>query len=359
MLDASLEHLRCPSCAQGAGSSDAGRLEWLVDGPVPIQRSGGDVQEGLLACADCAASYPVLAGLALLVPSPRAYLARVYPSLLASALEHASLSPAAVRFLGSLHVDLPPLHAPDLGRGNAGLYLDEASAEPGENGVPIEPPLAALLEHAGRRGHLPRLLAMLDAAGGRRGLAIDAGCHAGVHARELAGRYDRVYAFDLSFHAALLARRSLLGRPSPLEHFTRYGTLRTAESRRLAVTPVDNVEVLVANLLVPPFAASCADAVLCANVLDEIGGIEAFVLGLRGLPAPGGRLALSTSYSSPGLVTSPPGRFGPEALRRELQQNGITVLAEQDGVPRVLRNYDRSYSVFLCHCLIGETGDPT
>ena len=121
-------------------------------------------------------------------------------------------------------------------------------------------------------------------------------------------------------------------------------------------------EFIVATATEPPFKQGTFDLLICVNIMDCVPDAkELLVMMTRALKS-GGLLVLSNPYAwhTDGGSTridswlGEPGKQGAAQDVRERLSGPYDLLWEEDNVPWVLREYSRSYRVWLNHCLIAR-----
>jgi SAM-dependent methyltransferase/uncharacterized protein YbaR (Trm112 family) len=351
--------LACP--APATGPRCGGPLAVVGLTGLPLQAAADDpdeIVEGALRCGACGQEYPILSGVAILTPRPRDYIRDYYRSLLRDLGRHGRLSARArlwlttragarpgdkdygADFRFSQQFETPAAVAEAMAGARGELYgpfgrwLAEAAAES---------PYDVL---AGWAAELPR----------RRGLLLDAGCGAGGLLARAGGRFTGAFGADFSFLAVLLARRVLLHRPEAERSYLL--PLRRGEEaeRPLSVPAVKEAEVVVADCRRLPFAAGLFDAVCSSNVIDIV-GIEEPLREAARLTAPGGVLLLSDPYYF--KEGEAPRENPQEIVRRTLQECGLRIEVERDGVPWAWATYDRHWHVYFSHCLAARRPEPS
>src|SRR5690349_14250389 len=95
-----IPHLVCPA---EIGSQRCGETLELSDTPLPV-RSGdsADLHEAVLRCRACQTGYPIISGVAILVPKVRSWLRTHYYYLLAGASQAGGIGPDLTAWLESL-----------------------------------------------------------------------------------------------------------------------------------------------------------------------------------------------------------------------------------------------------------------
>ena len=237
--------LVCPACTWKRGAPAALRLER------GDPDDAGEIREGSLRCVRCRGTYPVIQGVAVLVPDGHRRASRD----LAAADE-------PLRSLGA-H---PLAHWGDL--------LPAAERE----GIAT--------------GDLWASLAALPA----RGLAVDLSCSAGRALLGLARTADFALGMDASFVAARHLRGIAATGRAPVRVVEEGEFERTLEVAVPRPEP-GRLEVVVADSERPPLPPGIAGLVLAADLLERQGEPEAFLRRAAALLAPGGLLAVASPYS--------------------------------------------------------------
>ncbi|MEE8271598.1 MAG: methyltransferase domain-containing protein [Alphaproteobacteria bacterium] len=344
----------CPRC----------RGERQVDSPLHLaavlREDSGDVLEGVLHCTDtaCYLEFPIIDGIPILVPAPRAYLSDNVYHLLA----RDDLSETIESILGDC---AGPGAAFDATRQHLSTYtwdnygdLDPAEAETGPAPGAAVRCLDAGLGLAG---------AELD------GPVLDLGCSVGRTSFALADRCDGpVLGVDVHVPMLRAARRILTT-----------GTVRYAR-RRLGVVydrrefaapfdGADRVDFWACDALALPFRDNTFGFVAGINVLDCVGSPRDMLASLARVLHPGGSTVLSTPYDwSPnatafeawigGHSQRGPDRGAAEPMLRKLLTpgehpqsiDGLRITGEIAGFPWQTRLHDRSIMTYDVHVLAAE-----
>jgi SAM-dependent methyltransferase/uncharacterized protein YbaR (Trm112 family) len=333
---------------------------------LPITQAPGDEQdmvEGLLRCAGCGAEYPILCGLAVLLPETLTYLRQNYYLILGLAAERQH--PLSQPMLDHLQRQGAHITSRESSRGwnysaarTLSLYLGVHYDDVQDTLSPVHP-LVEFMRGYRRRDPYTVLMEMLTPRLEPTQRALDIGCNVGRMARELAARCAAVYGVDLAFGAAYTARRALMGRPTPLTAYELFRDGHIRQSRALDLPPFQNAEVLIASGVNLPFPDAAFDVVNSANVIDVVPDPAQLLREKARALKSGGLFAISDPYcwgiAAP-VEKWPGGRDGlpsAQAVRQQLAQV-LEILAEADDVPWVLRDHDRKFSVYLNHCLVGR-----
>ncbi|MGQ0679339.1 MAG: methyltransferase domain-containing protein [Actinomycetota bacterium] len=354
MRSASLRWLCCP--APGC----AGELV-VLDRPAPTWDAGREeLLEGVLACRSCSAGYPVLLGVAILVPEHQHYLWSLWTDIETCAQQtpEGAISGPMSAWLGVARDAAEPIFA---GEDNLDwtiapylqAYFDRDSLS---EGLPRDW-LAGAIDAYAAGSHNPYslLTTAVEELGAGAGLAIEMGCNAGKVARTLAANHDYSVGTDWSFRAVLAARRHLLGQPSPAGSYPREG-----ERGRHDMVPLpgseapDNLDFVVADGSALPAAAGAASCLAALNVICAVPDARLLTAEFHRAAAPGGLLLVSSPYWS----DSPPGQVSmsysePEDLRAALA-GGFEIVLEDLMVPWVLRLAKRRLNIYLCHCVVAR-----
>jgi hypothetical protein len=181
------------------------------------------------------------------------------------------------------------------------------------------------------------------------GAAVDVACGVGAMARRMVTAGRDTWAFDRSPDAVLLARGLLCGSLQQAVIPTSRRGLRRVKVPFKPIT--SNLHFCVADAVRPPFAAGSFAWVHLGDALDGLGDEVGDVLvACEELLVKGGLLTLTTAYGAPAVASesaSPP----EEELLEALDGLGLQVLEQQDRVPAVSREFDRSYRVRFMHCI--------
>lgn len=359
-----LPDLACPSSA--TGTRCLGALKLANDPPARLSpENDQELSEGRLECQDCGASYPVLCGIAILMPDAVPYLQRNYKTILSVSVEN-NLAPssAMLAYLHSIgaHIESAPRN--QAGEDNLralGSYLrahyDQDS--PTLTNLPPEHPLAGFLQDYRKHDLYHTLLAMFEPYLSAGSKIVDLGCHVGRLTRDLAGRGHSVIGVDTSFAAAFVARRAVRGWPSTLNEYEYFSDSVRREKRKLDLPALTNGEIIVASATQLPFKPATFQAAICANLIDVIPEPIALLREIQTLLSANGIVGLSTPYHHGAGQAAQRWQGGrsmmsaSQALRWRIGHH-FEILNEQDWIPWVLGDHERRLQVYLNHCIIGR-----
>lgn len=261
-------------------------------------------------------TYPLLDGIPVLVPDPVMYLGR-------HAIRRAQdADPAALGLPDAITPHLPPqLFAAPGGFGQWLASIGDGTAD------------AVAATQAAR--HAPR------------GPALDVGCGVGAMTRRMVAAGRPTWAFDMSADAVLLARGLLCGALTSTTIPTHKGGLRRVKVPFKPI--VSGLEFCIADATSPPFPDGSFAWIHLGDVLDSLREnlVEALVRS-AGLLVPGGVMTVTTAY---GYVLGAEEEAPPpdEEMLEALEGLGLQVVEQQDRVPSIVREYDRSFRVRFMH----------
>lgn len=351
--------LTCPESRQG---SPCGGPLRLAQTPRPeLDAEGTELREGVLHCPGCGAEYPVIAGIAILLPQVLGWLRANYYYLVAGAAQAGGIGAEMTAWLEardwhlgnrlasnyyeenrwvniftSTHYDTTPAGADD--RSALGRFI---ASQP----QVFETVEAMLARH-------------LDGPVAR---ALDVGTNVGGMALRLGALAGSVVGIDLAYNPVLAARRIQTGHPLPQREYRRYLDGRHHELRPLPAERA-NTEFLVASATALPLSGRFA-LITALNVVDVVPEPVEFLRRLAEHLEPGGLLLITSPYSWGsddvpidawvGATREAPSA---EQMVRELEGLGFGILESVDHVPWVLREHQRWYRAFLNHCILARRG---
>jgi SAM-dependent methyltransferase len=198
------------------------------------------------------------------------------------------------------------------------------------------------------------------------GCALDLGCGVGRLAFELARFHDRVVGLDLNFHMVAAAAR--IQRSGRIEYHRRLRGQRF-EPISLPWSVPDNMLLLVADALDPPFEATSFDTVAALNLLDNVNVPLTLIGQMDALLRRTGTLLIGSPYewrhdiSDPSQWLEDADRDAPGVLRAILSERLIEALpldyrivADIADLPWVLRQHERFWQRFSVHLLAARKG---
>lgn len=317
MLRSTLSFIRCPAHDEGSqcgGELLIGEAKGLDSGPA------GEISSGLLICAECGGSYPILAGVAVLVPDVESYLAEHIKGI-SRAVDKAEI-PAAYR---PVYLEALQAYKEEWGDGEIVEHIEEDLESERVNslyfmnhylrvqGTPLGQewwlPSSPLMDELIRRhwDHGPfavirEWVAEIRGQSSAPLSAIELGCGVGGLAHELSPSLGRYLGIDGSFASILLARhlrsdaeaRGRVAIPSDLF----YGPL----ARKVSVpgssmaTGQAQIDFVVGDLQFPPAVPETWDLAIALNALDMLDEPESLPRSQRRMLKPSGHAVQSCPY---------------------------------------------------------------
>jgi SAM-dependent methyltransferase/uncharacterized protein YbaR (Trm112 family) len=349
----------CPSCL----------VELQREAPLEIgfavREQAGLLLEGALRCTapDCRLEYPIVDGIPVLVPDPRAYLAANLPHV----LQRGDLSAEIENMLGEC---AGPGSLLDATRQNLGSYVWDhyADLDPAEEATGAPP------------GSLRRALdRALELIGGPLGAPVlEAGCSVGRGTFELALRSSGL-ALGIDTHLPMLRLAAAVLRDGEVRYDRRHGGMLYARRRFAArFDSAERVDFWAADATAPPFPAATFGAVVALNVLDCVAAPLSLLRSAERVLAPGGSLLLASPYDWSGAVTAPESWIGGHSPRSSGQGRSESVLralltrgahpaaverlelrGEADDVPWRVRLHERHAAEYRLHVVHAVVRDPS
>jgi SAM-dependent methyltransferase/uncharacterized protein YbaR (Trm112 family) len=329
--------------------------------------------EAILRCDGCKRTYPVVCGIPILMDELPKYLRRNYSFMVGCCRALGSLSDKMqAALLNYVLLDLnngkeelfpnSRKYTRETRLGfltGIGPYLCNHYDDLGSLVKPSDPLYEFLKAYSTRNPHTVLEGFAARHGNGGHGLAVDIGCHVGGFTASQAQRSHFVYGVDVSFEKLLLASQILKGRPKRLDRYRLYKEGKRYHWRRLHAPRCQNVEFVVATGGNLPFKASSVDTVSSCNVVDIVEQPMKLVDEKVRVLKKGGLLLLSDPYEFHGarfnrLETQ--SRKSPLKIIKQRITNQIRIVQEEDHVPWVTQNYNRSYEIYYNHCLAGIKG---
>ncbi len=275
---------------------------------------------GVLACSECGAPFPVLAGVAVIVPQPEVWLAARRDAVLASLAEAGLAAPEVV--------ELCDLFA-GAGRGAepARFADDWVAAETGEPWPEVPDAHADSFGDFVRvaRDSRPAALVPRLLAGQPPGAVLELGVGAGEVAAALAPAAERMIVADLSLRAVL---RTL--------------------ARVRAVAPGLELAGAVVDADAVRLRPESIDTVVAANLIDLLDYPEALIEEVAAGLRPGGRTVVTT----PDPALGDP--MDEDRLAPLIERAGLEIAADEPFVPWLRPHRDREWQVYFVRALLAR-----
>lgn len=307
-----LDVLACPH--------DGGRLAIVRGG----HTRGGGLEVGELACARCHVRYPVVGGVPLAVPDPHAWVAAYREAVLAALSEVGRATRRAVELIGEYAAGA---HAVEARRFADDWVPTELVPQPADaitivdHGSPARA-FAHFCELA--RGAGPQEVLMQLLADHAWGTTVEFGSGAGTLARAIRRRARRYLACDLSLRAV-------------------FRTLDAARRTRGSLLAGAVVDADCVQLR----AATC-QTIVAAQLVDLLDRPGDLLHAAASALADGGALAVITPAPDLGLGA------GDDALARAIEETGLRIVAERDGVPWIREHGPRHFEVYFAAAMVAS-----
>jgi len=350
-------------CCAVAGCEGRLSLDSTLLAPLDVPNDGAEIVEGVLTCGDCDASFPILCGLAILLPDAWSYAAGRRDHLLEVAAAHdLPIRPAMLEIIEEqAAASVSPRTVSDkyetaetVNEYLAAHYDDLREALPSEH--PFRRVLSIALQEDFYTAALDLLRPHLN--GPRIGL--DIGCSVGRATYELAEFCRRVYGIEIAFLSALTARRMLRGFPdAPRDYPLRFEGSR-GRRRPLQSRLRENVEILVASAEYLPFPSSSVGVTNSWNVIDRLPDPERALAEQERVTSPAGTLSLTSPYNWETSHTPRHQWIGGQGdvptltAIRERIAGRLDILEERQHLPWVFMLTERYFEVFFSHGLIAR-----
>jgi SAM-dependent methyltransferase/uncharacterized protein YbaR (Trm112 family) len=275
-------------------------------------------RSGLIRCGACEATYPVLAGVPILVARPMEWMASYRESILAALAEVGEADFRAVGVVDAFaQASLPqePMRFGD------DWVAGEGEAER-EDWSPPEGPAPGLHQAIAQAAEVGPTEMMLALLGGRVGTVLELGIGSGVLSHGLSQFADRMVIADISLRAVLRTLSSLGGSVE----CTYEGVVLDADQMR--------------------FHEGALDAVMAANLVDLLDDPDNFAAAVHEGLGDEGRLILSTPDPELGI---PDG----QSMRIDglLEDAGFSVDQALDGVPWLRQHNARHIEIYYTRLL--------
>ena len=266
-----------------------------------------------LICRECDATFPVLAGIPILVPDAAAYVAEYRTALVASLAEYGLFTEAVKATLERW--------AGQIGRVSEALFDDDATPDERQVDAAVAPALETDDEDFRAFYERARTLdptdALLSLYGRDLGRCVVMGVGVGSRLGTVQARSESVLAVDRSFPALLAAR---------------------------GAHPEASMAVMDAEQ--PALRDAGVDAIVAEALVDVLGDPMAFLEAAHRALVPRGALLLSTPDPALGM------EGGPSAVLSEATEAlGYRVLGRLESLPWLRVHGPRELQVFFLHLL--------
>ena len=358
-----LTELACPSTLTGQRCQGGLKMAAAPQARFDA-RDSNEFVEGLLECSQCGACYPVLCGIAVLVPDPGGYLQNQYKTIISLAFEHnLDISPAMRGYLHKIgaHLESGSQKAAEDSPRALSSYLRahyDQSASLFESLRP-DHPLAAFGTYYQINNVYSVLLSMIQPHLSASAKILDLGCHVGRLTRDLASQDRQVLGIDISFAAVFLARCAIRAWPTRLTEYETTGDGLKREKRPLNLPSLDKGDAIVASATQLPLKAAAYQAIVSANLIDILPDPIALLHEIRFMLAENGFLAISTPYHSGASRAAlrwlgANSKMGVDQALRWRIGHHFNIIETRENIPWVLGEHARRYQIYINDCILAQ-----
>lgn len=322
-----------------------------------------DIRYAEIAC-DRDHRFPVLNGVAILVPEPDSYLKR-FADVILNLVDKVLLPPARREVLEAAATSRADQWSVDsrlaisLYAGNQYLGLEPQEGILGHTRSPI---LASLLKEYWRDNPIHRLRRIFEERKIEGHALLEIGCNVGGALHSL-GRFARhSLGFDTSFASVFQARRILNESPVtvrlPADRL--FGELSLDRRVSWGGPPAPQVDFVVGDAYHPPVALGAWNIVLALNVVDIVRDPVAFVDAHAALAAPGGYLGACSPYlwheagAKAVREALPSADSSEQAVESLYRRSGTEILESHPDVPWIFFKHDRRAEFNSAHLIVGQ-----
>jgi SAM-dependent methyltransferase/uncharacterized protein YbaR (Trm112 family) len=296
MQSATLERIQCP----------------LNDCRGKLTLARGDLRSGSLKCANCAEEYPILAGVAIVLPDPEGYIL-AHVKGIAQWVDDREIPKTIRKEYQEARRELEREHIEEdleSERVNALYFMTHyLSAAEAAEGV-ASPEIRELITRHWDRGPFHQVAEWVKEASVNRALTIvELGCGVGGLAARLADSVQEYLGIDSSFASVALARSLYLageegtGSKVPTEQGVPADLVREALARRYDLTALrqrlarpKQIDFIVGDLELPPVAPAWHDGCVILNAIDMLNAPEELPVIQKRLIRPEGFIIQSAPY---------------------------------------------------------------
>ena len=353
-----ISRLRCPAAGPRTACNGALVLESQAPSPV-VTLAGRELHEGLLACTECGASYPVVTGVPLLLPNILSWLRFNYYYVMEGAARVGGIGPGLMAWLDDRDWHLGNQLADNyyetprwVNIFSVTHYVSPCLAAPGSSLLDtLVASRPSVFEVAARM--IGRHLAKPAA------FALDVGTNVGGMAYRLGEFAGAILGIDVAFNPVLMARRVNLGLPLPIEQVRQYLDGHHYAPHEVRRGP-ENAEFLVASIDHLPVQGRFG-LITALNVVDVVAQPRSFLARVSALLETDGLLLVTSPYSWASDSVPIEEWLGgtrelasADAVRDTMRSCDLEIVEEVDDVPWVLQEHRRWYRVFLNHCILAR-----
>lgn len=346
MKESTLALLRCPK--DGCGTAPLNADVWAE---ATLATGERDLVEGVISCTSCDGTYPIVAGVLILVEDLTAYL-RDHLGVITSLAEQAP-SAGMTDWLGSrAPAGIDPRHV------NRSMKLEDRYVNaflgahfdhrtPDERDDPF---ITDLLAMNATRDLWATATALFDRTEPAR--ALDVGSSVGGLSALLSQRHCHTIGIDTSFLSVLVARRALLSTPSRLDSYRSYHEGDLYDERPLTIQGDPRYTDFIVGSGLTHTIGAAVDLTCAVNLIDLVPDPARLLDTLISQTSEGGHLLVTSPYGWSGVpkdrwLGGTAGESSSTALRATGTARGLKVTWENDRVPWLWRDYSRFWRLYF------------
>lgn len=357
MLLTTLPSLRCPNCLDGTSGA--------LTCPQILRKKGADVLFGSLLCGDCGSTYPILAGVAVVVCDVGHYL-RLHAKGVSAFVADADIPPPyRDSYLQAKAQAESSEGEEDLEseRVNALYYLNHYVSAAGAKDpwwrpkTDFSPVIDRLVKNFWDEGPFAKIAEWNKRT--KNQAVIELGCGAGGLARVLQKSLASYLGVDTSFASIALARHVNLGGPYPLSLRVPqdlYNGALTGKTVKPAISKGKGVDFIVGEIENLPVVFGAFDLAVALNTIDviddpsELPQLQYDLLRKEGVAIQSSPYLWDKAVAE-GLRSALPKKIKSSSAAAEYlyEQTGFTVFKNIEHVPWLFLEHYRKIGLYSVH----------
>lgn len=326
-----------------------------------------EIAEGLMKCQKCGQSYPVLAGIPIILDDLGTYLRHNYHFIKGASRAHGFFEVEMDRFffleMMAAYKDKKEKLRPaqtrynkrtlrEADRGLASYLINHYDKL--ENIVgPNEPFYEFITKSYHPTPHEVLENFLLKHLNGKKVQdSLDIGCNVGGMSAKLSDLSKDVFSMDISFYNLLTASGIVKGLPERVASYRLLDEPNRFKKREIKRSPRENVEFILASGTNLPFKENEMDVVLSSNVIDIIDNPKRLLEEKMRVAKIGGLVLSSDPYQFFKGLRDDSKRIDkdkPKARILKILKSKMKILDERENTVWLSRNYNRSYMLYFNH----------
>lgn len=367
MRATTVERLICPSRSDRSLQGCGGDLTLEAR-----ERDGEEIRTGSLTCSNCGSEYPILAGVAIVVPHVADYLFEHVKGISRYVSDREIPKEFQSEYLEA-KAQIVREHIEDdleAERVNALYLMNHYLSAHGQNwwkpigGTP-DPLIDRLIVDHWDRAPLSRIAEALGATPEARGSElVELGCGVGGLGVRVGASLRGYLGIDSSFASIAMARHLALGIPSREKVMIPEDLLRGVVSREVEISPPErstaHLDYVVGDAVFPPLRDGDWDLTASLNMIDMLDEPEALPALQHRLLKTGGIAIQSCPYiwhpatAEHLLELVPNARDSASAVSELYRRAGFEITREEDRIPWLFFKHVRQLELYSVHFLMGR-----